>query len=428
MHHKFILLTDGETWGSETPVLVGLAEAIRGGEKRGVVLLGNGGEISRTETLAFLDRGWPVVALAGSGREADRLASQVHPKWAVRYARLAWELLGRDTPFTAGWHGAWAEDVETHDINRESPELLHRRLAWRLSDKRLLKAALTAEDSYELAALRSRKNAGRLQWLILSLSIALVSATIARPTGGSKDLSRFLLALPVALAVATTMADYLVPVRTWVSTRAASEAIGRNIYMYRGGGYRKNRDSSLARSVANIEGGLSRSGVAVAVVPSVRGRPEKLSAEEDEFTDLTIDAYLTLRLRGQLNYYRRAATTMRRRLVVAIAGTAVLAGVATSIATEHAAGWVPLLIFLATAVSIVQQRARWHDKIRIFSQAVNELSEIEADFLARAGDPNQAEGLPSLVRRVERVLAREQRSWIGGAFEATGGPDASVFV
>ncbi len=75
-HSHFALTPTGE-WGSETETMFRLAAALAG-QKAGLrpvaALLFNGGNIARQEALSCVRRGWPLIALQGTGRLADQIA------------------------------------------------------------------------------------------------------------------------------------------------------------------------------------------------------------------------------------------------------------------------------------------------------------------------------------------------------------------
>ena len=73
-HHTHVVLVPGDEWGDESPWLAEVADAVADGAPSVTVVV-NGGEITFTDALASLDRGRPVVVLAGTGRAADEIAA-----------------------------------------------------------------------------------------------------------------------------------------------------------------------------------------------------------------------------------------------------------------------------------------------------------------------------------------------------------------
>lgn len=69
--HSHFLLVEGDSFGIESPLLVGL---LRAAGVPGAALVVNGGPIVREEIGAQAAAGNPVIVVAGSGRAADELA------------------------------------------------------------------------------------------------------------------------------------------------------------------------------------------------------------------------------------------------------------------------------------------------------------------------------------------------------------------
>jgi len=73
-HHTQFLLVPGGAWGDESPWIARVAGELAGGWPSVTVLV-NGGEIAYADVEHSLLAGRPVLAVAGSGRTADQLAS-----------------------------------------------------------------------------------------------------------------------------------------------------------------------------------------------------------------------------------------------------------------------------------------------------------------------------------------------------------------
>jgi len=73
-HHTHVVLVPGTTWGDESPWLAEVADVVAG-VAPSVTVLFNGGEISYDDVSRSLEKGRPVVVLAGTGRTADTIAA-----------------------------------------------------------------------------------------------------------------------------------------------------------------------------------------------------------------------------------------------------------------------------------------------------------------------------------------------------------------
>ena len=73
-HHTHFLFVPGSSWGDESRWLARFAGAIAAGRPSATVLLG-GGDVSVRDAEESVAEGRPVLAVTGTGRAADKLAS-----------------------------------------------------------------------------------------------------------------------------------------------------------------------------------------------------------------------------------------------------------------------------------------------------------------------------------------------------------------
>ena len=262
---------------------------------------------------------------------------------------------------------------------------------------------------------------------ILVLTVGLIVLSVLFGKGELKGMRPLIIVLPVAIALSTGLAEALVPARRWATLRAAAEAIQRAIYRCWSSRIpvdgeeadettadvieRATDRPSLTEQIIEIDQFVLRSGVALALVNPIRGRPDKFPASFDEFATLTVRGYMEERLDEQLRYYRRRATVMRARESVAVAASVVLVAAATGLAAElQFALWVPLLVFLASAVTVLQQRSRWQDQIRLYGLTVAQLEALRGRALETR--VKNREFLIQLVQNVENALEQEQSGWL----------------
>ena len=72
--HTHFVLVDGEDWGDETPLLLGIVDELAS-QAPVVVVLASGGSIARRELIGLVERGHQVVVLGDSGRLAGEVAA-----------------------------------------------------------------------------------------------------------------------------------------------------------------------------------------------------------------------------------------------------------------------------------------------------------------------------------------------------------------
>ena len=74
-HHTHVVAVEGGEWGIETPVMLGLSDALR---RRGpvAVIVGGGGDNARREVAGHEAAGRRLLVLEGTGRLSDELAAE----------------------------------------------------------------------------------------------------------------------------------------------------------------------------------------------------------------------------------------------------------------------------------------------------------------------------------------------------------------
>jgi hypothetical protein len=76
-NHSHFVLVPGSSWGDESPWLSRVATEIAGTAPSATILI-NGGEIAFQDVAHSLEADRPVLAIAGTGRTADRIAAAVN--------------------------------------------------------------------------------------------------------------------------------------------------------------------------------------------------------------------------------------------------------------------------------------------------------------------------------------------------------------
>lgn len=85
-NHTHFILTPGNAWGDESVWLAHTASVIAGDEPSITVLI-NGGEVTWADASEAVREGRPLIAIAGSGRTADILATSLEGKFTDERAR-----------------------------------------------------------------------------------------------------------------------------------------------------------------------------------------------------------------------------------------------------------------------------------------------------------------------------------------------------
>lgn len=435
--HAAFVLTSGMSWGSETEVLFGLAELFTQGVAPGVVVLANGGAISKAETNRFLRGGWPILPLAGTEGAAAELLSAV-----------------RDDESASNWAETRRADVEevVTDIS-----YARRQLLWRLHPDELLKSAWAAYASYDSKANTLKNSAiisGRwLRWLSVALLLAItlvvqfavwgwttadgaLGADVTDPlwatilTWTRVVLQWIAVALPLGIALAAALGGFIGANGKWRAVRSSAETLKREIYRYRAraevenanGGELRTNDSSApiddsptdplaaVLRVVGDEGRRAEIGLAETQLGIVRGRPSNVDL--DELEDLTARIYVKRRVEPQLLWYGETARKHRGREWRVVVAGAVAAGVAAVLVNTPFAPWVTVLILAATVFAFTQERGMTRNQQVGFDRAVSEVSSVRTGWLtldlAERADPAK---LVTLVDAVEDAFESEGLSW-----------------
>jgi hypothetical protein len=320
------------------------------------------------------------------------------------------------------WGDLDRAQVEIYDMDSDQEERLARRIAWHLNTRRLLKNGFSTWAAYDLAANAGHRLTRRVQVLSGGLAGALTVGALVDGTYAHPDaLGWALVGLPVLLALTAAVLEFLLPRRSWMAMRGAAQEAERAIYRYRARTSTTSTEmedhyaaeAAFVRSLASVRERLARGGARSVVAPEV-GRPTTLPDAYDELGDLTSREYSVGRLDGQLRYYRNAAAQLEGRQLLALATGAVLAAVATWATSEvFAARWVPVLVLAGAVLVIMQQRARWQDRVAPYNAATADLQSVRDRYAGAHGVD-----LEGLVTHVEDVLERENAGWLQSMSQA----------
>lgn len=425
--HDLNVLTAGSDWGSETDYMVQLATAITQGARCGVVVLINGGSIAFEEIDYFVEAGWPVLALAGSGRLADDLVTFSNEKRFTRKRRRA----------EYDWKKLKNADLASVSIDA-SPGEVRKRFHWYISQDELLKSAWTYFVAFDQRANHQQRSNLWIRISLQALSLAILSLVLLQfeasfpleggPPGMGPAL-QFLkavtvpvaVALPIALAIAAAISQSVAADRGWRVLRGAAEAMKREIYRYRAGLVRFSGDESslqtarreLERTIDSALSHSSGSGFLLSVnLSSRRGRPADLDEGDDELAQLSVASYTSHRIEGQISYFQASGRKLRKRARRVVIGAALLAGLSGYLASTYFAPWAAMAVLGVTALAAYLERSRLTDRADRYATTSAELAQIKTS-LSVEGRASQGQTLVlhSTVLRTESALEGESLAW-----------------
>ncbi len=411
--------------GADAPSAVadGLAEELAG-RHSGVLVLAGGGPDAMDLVLRCVRRGWPIMALQGTGGLADELAS------GAEIRRGDGEAITEP---------AMAEIFTQADLRVFAPDQgdeLERALIERLQPgEPTLTSAWKQFALYDSNAQRLRRS---FQWLqIAILAVGIVGTVLAltqtelighgkvhRSAGIGKVLHYSIVVAPIALAVLLGAAAKFRSGNRWVVLRGAAEAVKREIYRYRTktGPYeerkdRRPREQVLADQLTTISNSLMRTDVNLTVlkpVPRPPGPPSSMlgaTSGDDGFSDLSAEGYLERRVGDQLEYYQTKSRQLAGKLRLLLWLIFIIGGVGTLLAALGVELWIALTTTLVAAITTYLGYEQVESTLANYNQAIAALTSLQARWEAvPQGKRRASKG--QLVEQGEKILQKEQTSWI----------------
>ncbi|NMO16931.1 DUF4231 domain-containing protein [Pyxidicoccus fallax] len=414
-HSHFVLVQD-EAWGSETNMLCRLATTL-GGDIPVLVVLVNGGHLTKEEALRAVRRHWPIVVIQGSGRLADEIATAVQTRSLPASDAVLAEIVGDG-------------DVSVFPLDG-AVEGFERLVSRRLGEETVLQLAWQRFATYDSNAVREQTIFRRLQFWILVLGVASTAAVLlqtflnglARPPPPSVDLLRYLVVVMVASMTVLIAATSRFKAGTkWVYLRATAEAIKREIYRYRcqvsplverpRGVYEQGLASKL-KALSHQPLGDEPHVTALRPYRGPLPPPKGAAKGDDGISPLSPVRYLRFRLDDQLEYYRCRIDKLDRQLVVSQWTVIILGGIATVLAATRLELWVALATAIVTAITTHLGYQQSEAKITQYQQAATDLEDLKAWWsalsLEQQSDYRQFD---ALVDSTELVLQSEVSGWV----------------
>jgi hypothetical protein len=417
-NHTHFVLTQGEAWGAETPVMFDLAQAIA--EKRPViVIMIGGGQVTLTEILHAVRRHWRVLIIEGSKGAADELLAQ----WKSKVAK-------DDDPVIA----EILADGDLHAVPiGDPPAVLARRIGRELGGESTLRQAWLRFGALDLAAVGQQKFFRQMQGVILAVSIGVTAAVVLHqavadrcpiPFLGQKfdcgtPLHYLVIIAPIVLSVLIGWTNRFHHGNRWVLTRQAAEAIKREIFQFRTGAgpYRDEatREKDLAKAIEDVTRRLARSEANTMALPIYSGPipPQYATGEGDDgMSPLPPDRYIEMRLEDQLKFFRKKAVGLDTLLEWLQWGILGIGGLGTLLAAIGFDLWVALTTAIAGALATYLSYRGVESTLTNYNQTAIDLENIKGWWTAllpgEQGDPLNVD---ALVENTEKVLSTELSGW-----------------
>lgn len=418
--HSHHLLVPGDEWGTETSWVLEVSARLSAGEPVVAVLI-DGGPLALREAAACAARGWPVIALSGSGRSADQLAE---------HARKGRRELAVDR--------RQLRVVELDSGPRRLTDTLRGMLVG--EDPRAVPEAELYPALYLTVAETSRRGQRNLKRLAaIDIGSSLAAASIAllatlppgerllaqlagnsgRPT--AIDIVVAAAAIPFLIAVVVKLISMASGfVADWYRGRAVAETVKGMAwrYMMRADPY--DGDDGDERFRGNLTRVLRQADVRQ-TLDRLPDRPvqvtHQMRAVRGAGTAVRRDIYVARRVRAQVDWYRDRSRANRRLadlwfwgslgLQLTAAGSAVVALIVPNLG-DQTLKVVALLATVALAGTAWAEINRFAELARSYALTLHELL-IAAETVESAQTES---GLQSAVGAVEAAIAREHSMWI----------------
>jgi hypothetical protein len=439
-NHSDIVLVEGNEFGCELDALMELTERLSE-RSQVLVIVAAGGKNTRSELARVRQMNWPVLVLTGTSGQADRLYRQSRFKYG--YA-LRWVKNIPKVPPRLVWappHEYKLEEKQTEFRPLADYRAIRRSITWRFQgENRLIRLAWERVAAYEEIAQASRPRSNWTIGLVLTLGLFTTIAGFLVILGYAETASRIaIVALPFVSTTILGLSIRRGRHNQWILVRVAAESLKQEIYRFRckaepysdskpsfkslgrSRRTRETREGVLAERLGALDNRLmmdaptaiARSAPAHWPPPSLDG-----AAHRDDLLldDLSVEAYVRLRIRHQLDYLDDSVARTDRwigRSAILMSGLALVAVLTAAIITAEQGDAIALAATLgaaSTAVASTIAYGQAEQRLAKMTTAAAGLRGAHTYFLARLGD-GQPVRADIVVASSEEALMRESDEW-----------------
>ncbi len=344
-------------------------------------------------------------------------------------------------------------------------------------ERKLLNFAWHRHKVYSKNASRYRSRFSFLRNLLLVLGVVVVALSVSDASLTRLELSEIgnlspisqtlrpaifvlqpalqslLIILPIAISALLAFAVKFDRGNNWLLLRGSAEVLKSEIYCYRTRirEYKDNRDEVLAHKIKVISERLKGSAVHQAALSPYEEESsptyklgwvlraitlilrfanklfyriwnklfgiEKLSKrntiQDDEFSDLNAEGYITHRLEDQFFWYRNKAQQLDRQLQFLESSIYFFGGLGTFLAAIKYQSWVAVTVALTGALSNYLDFKRVEATLVGYNRAADGLYDVEAWWSSLSVKQKQhPKNFEQLVVRTEAIIRSEHVSWL----------------
>lgn len=250
-----------------------------------------------------------------------------------------------------------------------------------------------------------------------------------------------LIIMPIATVLLMNYASQFAGSTVWLQHRASAEIIRSQIYRYRVrvGDYQgktpRERQYTLLNSIQDINRQVTSQGApphtqtpVAELITTVRQKTN-VPAEDDGFSDMTVDDYIAWRVRPQLEWYTQKIkndySNMRKERVWSL----VVSGAGSILAAmgEMFAALVAVTTALGVALNRRAELRMYGATYSIYQWAANNLQEELEEWNILPDSEKTEDRITEFVLRVEGVFSEEREMWRDQATQIQMSSEQAIF-
>lgn len=411
--NSHFVLVDSLEWGGETEMMFKLAKTFARGIPA-VTILANGGQISRKEILLSVRHGWPVIVLEGSGNLADEIARSKKQKPDMNEDPVIAEII---------------EEGDIHLFPIEGAVEDFKELIIRISVDPTLKLVWERFALFDDNAKKLQDNFNWMQKWILRLGVLATLFVLIKTqwqsalTPYNSIFSGVILLMPISITILVAAANKFKSGNKWILLRSGSEAIKREIYCYRARAWiygEKQRDQKsceaiLTQRVEEISRRLMQTEINAYGLKPYTGKipPDMYAADanDDGFSLLTSERYLTIRLGDQINYYQKKTEKLDKQLKMMQWSTYIIGGAGTFLAAIGLQLWIALTTTIVGTIYTYLEYQQTENTLIQYNQTKTNLEDIRSWWSALSAR-EKISMKDNLIEHTEKILHNELTGWV----------------
>jgi len=227
----------------------------------------------------------------------------------------------------------------------------------------------------------------------------------------------FLIIVPIFTSVLIAGAIKLDKGSNWILLRGASEALKKEMYLYRTqvGEYEKDRASKLVDRVKLICERFKGSPIHKSCLDPNENELEEISKKDkkDLSSSLSSEEYISERLNSAFSYYRKNSKKLSKSLQLYQWSIYLLGGLSTLLATTGLQAWVAVSSCLIGTVSSFLELKRIEATLVGYNQAGDDLYNINVFWDSLDDETRKKpDNIKKLVETTERAIQSENNSWL----------------